>query len=237
MSFVLLLLLGCAAHNLEHPSLPMYRCTWLSTAPLPLPPAPAGLLELELAASLAGSPPDPNLAPDAFEEEAQARRYYGSIPVHAVLVDAPIETVAQRLGELLEIPVGVDPRLRGIRLTASVQEGSLEDLITLLRESSQVYVSLTHGVLVLETPASRFRRVFPSELGELQQGVVPIEHADPFQVAQACCAAVLSPYGDVSVVDRNLVIRDYKGNVLVARELIKELEERHAPEEEGQDPP
>ncbi len=226
MSFALLFLLACA-HHVEPQASAAFNCDHQSYARPPLSELPATQLELELRGPLPEAPqPDPGAAPDPLIEEARFRQHFGPVVVHAVFEDAPIEDVALRLGELLELPVGLDPRLRGTRITGVLPEGEFEDLVTLLRETMGVWIGFPRGVLALEAEPTYRHRAIASEGGarRMQTYVVPIQHGDARTIAEAACGCCVSHAGHLTLVGDSLLVKDQESSIASVREVVRLLD-------------
>jgi hypothetical protein len=234
MSFALLFLLACV-HHVEPQAPAAFSCDHQSYPRPALSDAPAAQLELELGPLPAAPPPDPGAAPDPLIEEARIRRHFGSVTVHAVFEDAPIEEVALQLGELLELPVGLDPRLRGTRITGALEQGDFEDLVTLLRETMGVWIGFPRGVLALEADLTYRHRAMASEGGgrRMQTYIVPIQYGDARAIAEAACGCCVSHAGHLTVVGDSLVVKDQESSIASVRELVRHLDVE--PGVEGED--
>ncbi len=228
-----LLLAGCALHQVAPPEPLPFSCTAASVAWTGSPTPGPGTMELEL---LDAPPPAPPPAPASGwhgpDAEAAAIAHYGPVELSVRLDEAPAGPFGLALGELLGVPVGVAPLLADQRLTLAMPSGSFEELITLLRESSAVYIGFPRGVLTLQDEHSWSRERHPSSTNELQTWVVPIHHADPIEIATAYCATLASAAGRATVSEGQLVIRDSCHHITSARELVQVLDAAAEPQSE-----
>ena len=256
ISLLCLLLGACGPHNLPSPA--DLSCRGLPTPKSnPRPVVEAGQISVKL---IKGEAPDwrfwellegaahedaavsawglePSTPSQTLSAEERVQQWYAQQAAYLRLSvqseGALLGSLATALSQATGLNVTVQANLVDLPVSLGLADVSLQQLSEALEEGYGVRPSFEEGMLYLSDTDGFLARNFTPEPPPIETALIEVpEGVSPFEVAQAWCTAHASARGTATVIDGQVLVRDRSTRVALARELVEQLEERRAEEED-----